>query len=49
LFHEAKSIFLELAAANSLDRAIPLYLERIERHIRFPPGDWRGFDIMTEK
>jgi two-component system sensor histidine kinase ChiS len=48
-FHEAKTAFLSLIAANSADRVFRLYLERVERHLAQPPAEWRGFEILTEK
>jgi len=48
-FQESKSAFLELVAANSADKTLRLYLERIERHLKYPPQQWLGYEILTEK
>ena len=48
-FQEAKSAFLELIAANGADKTLKLYLERIERHLKYPPQQWLGYEILTEK
>ncbi len=48
-FHEAKSAFLELLAANGADKTLKLYLDRIERHLKYPPSEWLGYEVLTEK
>ncbi len=48
-FSDAKTAFLQMAAENTADKTLKLYLERIERHLKFPPADWRGFEVLTEK
>jgi adenylate cyclase len=48
-FANAKTAFLQLAAENSHDKTLRLYLERIERYMQFPPAEWLGFEILTEK
>lgn len=48
-FQEAKSAFLELVAANGADKTLKLYLERIERHLKNPPQQWLGYEVLTEK
>lgn len=48
-FTDAKTAFLGLAAENGKDKTYKLYLERIERYLKFPPTEWQGFEVMTEK
>ncbi len=48
-FSDAKSAFLQLAAENARDITLRLYLERIERYIQYPPREWLGFEVLTEK
>lgn len=48
-FHEAKSAFLELLAANGADKTLKLYLDRIEYHLKYPPAEWLGYEVLTEK
>lgn len=48
-FSDAKNAFLQLAAENAHDRTLRLYLERIERYIQYPPREWLGFEVLTEK
>lgn len=48
-FSEAKTAFLSLAAENGKDKTYKLYLERIERYLKFPPTEWHGYEVMTEK
>lgn len=48
-FHEAKTQLLALLAENSADKALRLYLDRIERYLARPPEAWSGFEVLTEK
>lgn len=48
-FADAKSAFLQLAAENPQDKTLRLYLERLERNIQYPPKEWLGFEVLTEK
>jgi len=48
-FSDAKTAFLQLASENAKDKTLKLYLERIERNLKFPPTEWRGFEVLTEK
>ena len=48
-FQQAKSAFLELLSVNGADRTYRLYLDRIESHLKFPPVEWRGYEVLTEK
>jgi two-component system sensor histidine kinase ChiS len=49
LFHEAKTAFLSLAAAEPADTVPALYLQRLEKYLLAPPKDWAGFEVLTEK
>lgn len=48
-FSDAKTAFLELAAENPKDKTLKLYIERVERHIKYPPTEWLGYEVLTEK
>ena len=48
-FHEAKTAFLQLMSENARDKTLRLYLERIEQYLKFPPSEWKGFEVLTEK
>ncbi len=48
-FSDAKTAFLQLAAENAGDKTLRLYLERIERNLKFPPVEWLGYETLTEK
>lgn len=48
-FADAKTAFLQLAAENQHDKTLQLYLQRIERNIQYPPKEWLGFEVLTEK
>jgi len=49
LFHEAKTAFLSLVAAEPADKVPGLYLQRIEKYLRNPPEEWMGYEILYEK
>ncbi|MBL8033506.1 MAG: adenylate/guanylate cyclase domain-containing protein [Leptospiraceae bacterium] len=48
-FQQAKTAFLQLMAENNQDKTLKLYLTRIEQHLKNPPIEWLGYDVLTEK
>jgi len=48
-FSDAKTAFLQLASENTADKTLKLYIERIDKHMKFPPTEWLGYEVMTEK
>ena len=48
-FTDAKTAFLQLTVENQHDKTLQLYLQRIERNIQYPPKEWLGFEVLTEK
>ena len=48
-FNEAKTAFLQLASENSADKTLRLYLDRIERNLKYPPTEWLGYEVLMEK